>query len=271
MEESKMMQDVTLKKLRAIFDLNIYEVKIWTALLSKGVASAGELADISGVPRSRSYDVLESLEKRGFVMMKLGKPIKYMALKPEEVIKRVKKNIYERAVEHVQELDKVKGTDVYNELTLLFKQGIEKVDPTDTSGLLKGRKNVHDHLKALIGEAEKSLTIVTTAQGLFRKADALKGALKRAKERGVSVRIAAPIENVNLLPKEIKNVAEIRKYDGPNSRFVLVDGKEVVFMTSDDKDVHEAYDNAVWVRSPFFASAFEQMFDNTWQKMEKVN
>jgi len=52
-----------LKKLRSSFDLNIYEVKVWTALLSRGVAAAGELADISGVPRSRSYDVLESLEK----------------------------------------------------------------------------------------------------------------------------------------------------------------------------------------------------------------
>jgi len=46
------------------FKLNIYEVKIWTALLSRGIASAGELADISGVPRSRCYDVLETLEKK---------------------------------------------------------------------------------------------------------------------------------------------------------------------------------------------------------------
>ncbi|MEK6816001.1 MAG: helix-turn-helix domain-containing protein, partial [Nanoarchaeota archaeon] len=79
------VQESFLKKLRSAFDLNIYEVKIWTALLSRGVASAGELADISGVPRSRSYDVLESLEKKGFVIMKLGKPIKYLAVKPEEV------------------------------------------------------------------------------------------------------------------------------------------------------------------------------------------
>ena len=40
-----------LQELRKNFKLNIYEVKIWTALLSRGIASAGELADISGVPR----------------------------------------------------------------------------------------------------------------------------------------------------------------------------------------------------------------------------
>ncbi|MBR9690362.1 TrmB family transcriptional regulator, partial [Candidatus Woesearchaeota archaeon] len=51
------------------FGLNTYESKIWTALLSRGVSTAGELSDIANVPRSRSYDVLESLEKKGFVIM----------------------------------------------------------------------------------------------------------------------------------------------------------------------------------------------------------
>ena len=75
-----------LSKLRRYFSLNLYEVKIWAALLSRGVATAGELSDIANVPRSRSYDVLESLEKKGFVIMKLGKPIKYIAVPPTEVI-----------------------------------------------------------------------------------------------------------------------------------------------------------------------------------------
>ena len=56
-----------LSKLRRYFGLNLYEVKIWTALLSRGVSTAGELSDIANVPRSRSYDILESLEKKGFV------------------------------------------------------------------------------------------------------------------------------------------------------------------------------------------------------------
>ena len=65
-----------LSKLRTYFSLNLYEVKIWTALLSRGVSTAGELSDMANVPRSRSYASLESLEKNGFVVMKFGKPIK---------------------------------------------------------------------------------------------------------------------------------------------------------------------------------------------------
>ncbi len=51
-----------LNKLRQFFALNLYEVRIWTALLSRGISTAGELSDIGNVPRSRYYDVLESLE-----------------------------------------------------------------------------------------------------------------------------------------------------------------------------------------------------------------
>ena len=113
-----------LKKLRSAFDLNVYEVKIWTALLSRGVASAGELSDTSNVPRSRAYDVLESLEKKGFVIMKLGKPIKYMAIAPEEILRRVKNTIKNSATIKVDMLEKVKEEPVYKELELLYKQGI---------------------------------------------------------------------------------------------------------------------------------------------------
>ncbi|HIJ10966.1 TPA: TrmB family transcriptional regulator, partial [Candidatus Woesearchaeota archaeon] len=58
------VKDELLGTLRRHFDLNLYEVKLWTALLSRGVSTAGELSDIADVPRSRSYDVLESLEKK---------------------------------------------------------------------------------------------------------------------------------------------------------------------------------------------------------------
>ena len=35
---------------------------------------------------------INTLEKKGFIVMKLGKPIKYIAIPPTEVVDRVKKN-----------------------------------------------------------------------------------------------------------------------------------------------------------------------------------
>ena len=104
-----------LTKLRE-FGLNSYESKLWSALLSRGSSTAGELSDISGVPRSRSYDVLESLEKKGFILMKLGKPIKYVAVPPEEVIERIKKKINQETISQLNLLAKLKTTKVLDEI-----------------------------------------------------------------------------------------------------------------------------------------------------------
>tara|TARA_Y100000310_G_C20640232_1_gene793498 strand:- start:850 stop:1653 length:804 start_codon:yes stop_codon:yes gene_type:complete len=265
------VNDEFLKKLRSAFDLNIYEVKVWTALLSRGVAAAGELADISGVPRSRSYDVLESLEKKGFIIMKLGKPIKYIAVQPEEILKRVRKKIEIDATTNLKELEKVKDTNVYQEIELLYKQGIDKVEPADLSGILKGRKNLYDHIKTIIQNAESSVYIMTTEKGLVRKIDLLKSAIKKAKGNGIKVRIAAPVKELSFIPKELRELVEVRVADKDSkARFILVDGKELVFMLSDDQEVHEAYDMGVWVNTPFFTEALSQMFEITWKSFKRA-
>src|SRR6056297_4149605 len=100
------MQKDFIDKLK-IFGLNSYEAKIWVALLSRGVSSAGELSDISNVPRSRSYDILESLEKKGFIVMKIGKPIKYIAVPPTEVLERVKAKLKTKSEEQMKNIDNI--------------------------------------------------------------------------------------------------------------------------------------------------------------------
>jgi len=257
-----------LSKLRRYFSLNLYEVKIWTALLSRGVSTAGELSDIANVPRSRSYDVLESLEKKGFVIMKMGKPIKYIAVSPKEVVERVKKNMKIEAEEKVKRLEDLKNTEILGELSSLHTQGIELIEPSDLSGSIRGRHNIFNHLELMIKNAEKSVTMATTSQGLLRKLEGLKPTFEKLKKKGVKIRIAAPItKEAKLALKEIGDLAEIR-HSNSNSRFCIVDGKELIFMALDDKEVHPTYDVGIWVNTPFFASALETMFDTNWDKMK---
>ncbi len=260
-----------LSKLRRDFGLNLYEVKIWAALLSRGVATAGELSDIANVPRSRSYDVLESLERKGFVVMKLGKPIKYLAVPPAEVLERVKKNMHEEAGERLKRLEELKTTDVLNELNLLHSQGIELVEPTELSGSLRGRHNLYSHLESSIKNAQKSVTLMTTSQGFLRKVEALKPVFEKLKKKGVSVRIAAPLtKDSKGAVKELGDVAEVRHTDS-KSRFCIVDGKDLVFMVLDDQDVHPTYDIGIWVNTPFFANALENLFNDAWKGMKPAN
>jgi len=258
-----------LSKLRRYFSLNLYEVKIWTALLSRGVSTAGELSDIANVPRSRSYDVLESLEKKGFIVMKLGKPIKYIAVPPKEVLERVKKNMREDAEEKVKRLEELKKTELLGELSTLHTQGIELVEPTDLAGSIRGRHNLYNHLEHTVKNAEKSVTLMTTSKGLIRKIEGLRPTFEKLKKKGVKIRIAAPItpEAKNSL-KEISGLAEVRNVKDINARFCIVDGKDLVFMVLDDKDVHPTYDVSIWVNTPYFAKAMENMFNLAWKEMK---
>ena len=259
------VKDELLSQLRRYFDLNLYEVKLWAALLSRGVSSAGELSDIADVPRSRSYDVLESLEKKGFVVMKLGKPIKYIAIPPSEVVDRVRKNMQFNAQEKIKRLETVKGSPLLTELEALHTTGIALVDPTELSGCLRGRHNLYNHLDLLIKDAKSSVNIVTTDKGLMRKIEGLRATLEKVKKKGVKVRIAAPLTKENkTVAESIKHLAEVKHNDKVNSRFVTVDGKDVVFMTMNDKDVHPSYDIGVWVKSPYFAGALDTMFNSLW-------
>jgi sugar-specific transcriptional regulator TrmB len=262
------VKDEFLSKLRRYFGLNLYEVKIWTALLSRGVSTAGELSDIANVPRSRSYDILESLEKKGFVIMKIGKPIKYIAVPPKEIVERVKKNVRLESDERIKRLEDLKGTDVVTELNNLHTQGVEIIEPSDLSGSLKGRHNLYNHMELTIKNAESTVTIMTTTEGLMRKIEGFKPVFEMLKKRGVKIRIAAPLTK-DVIPaiKDLGNVAEIRHTDS-KARFTLVDRKEILFMLTDDKEVHPTYDVGIWVNTPFFANALEELFELAWKDMK---
>ena len=259
-----------LSKLRRYFSLNLYEVKIWAALLSRGVSTAGELSDMANVQRSRSYDVLESLEKKGFVVMKLGKPIKYLAVPPTEVLERVKKNMKKDADEKMGRLDELKNTEVLKELNTLHTQGIDLVEPTDLSGSLRGRHNLYNHLELTIRNAEESVIIMTTSQGFIRKIEGFKPVFEKLKKRGVKIRIAAPLtKDCADAMKDIKDVADVRHTDS-KARFCVVDGKEIVFMVMDDAEVHPTYDIGIWINTPFFANAIYELYDLAWKSMKPV-
>jgi len=258
-----------LSKLRQLFNLNLYEVKIWTALLSRGISTAGELSEIGDVPRSRTYDVLESLEKKGFIITKLGKPLNYIAVEPGEVVERSKKIVNKHAKVQVKKLDSLKGSELLTELETLFTQGIEFVEPSDLSGALKGRHNMYTHMESMIKNAKKSVYIMTSSKGLVRKVDSMKPALQALAKKGVDIRIAAPLDKESKsIARDLMEFSKVKSVDKIKARFCIVDNKELMFMIMDDNDVHPTYDVGIWVNTPYFAGALSNMFSMAWKNMK---
>jgi len=263
------VSETFLNKARSAFDLNEYEIKTWTALLSRNQSTAGELAEISTVPRSRVYDILESLTLKGFVIKKKGSPIRYKTVTPEEALAAAKSNALNNADNESKEFEKVKKTSSYKELENLYKEGSKTLEK-NISGLIKGRRNINAQLLSLVSKAKTSLTICTTKEGIIRKAETLGKELKKAKTRGVSVKLAAPLASLDELPAALKKITEVKNNPGKDARFIVVDNEHVLFILNNDKEVHENYDCGVWVNSSFLANGFDQFFQNSWKGMKKI-
>ena len=130
---------------------------------------------------------------------------------------------------------------------------------------------MYNHLDMMIRDAEKSITIVTTKDGLNRKLEALYPSFEKAKRRGVKIRIAGQVssDNANIV-KQLKKIGEVKDVGGLKARFVIIDSEQIMFMLLDDEKVHPNYDIGVWINTAFFAQALEQMFELAWQKFRKV-
>ena len=166
----------------------------------------------------------------------------------------------------------LKGSDVLQELSALHNQGVDFVEPSDLAGAIRGRHNIYTHLESMVKGAQKSVTLMTSSKGVMRKIDALKPELNRLKKKGVNIRIAAPLDkDSEAIVKSVSNVAEVRHSSDVNARFCIIDGKQLMFMVLNDEEVHPTYDVGVWVETPYFASAMEQMFDKNWGVMKSAS
>ncbi|MFH1521567.1 MAG: helix-turn-helix domain-containing protein [archaeon] len=251
-----------IKRLKGCFDLNIYETKVWVALLSKGISSAGEVAELSGVPRSRTYDVLESLEKRGFVIQKLGKPVKYIAIKPKTVIEKLKNNTTQYAEEKIKTLSNLKDTVEYRELEQLHKTGVEPIKNHELSTSIKGRSNLYVQMRAIMESAEKTIHLASSAYELSSKLKIFKETFDKLQKRKVDIKIMISDGDEEAQKLSKKLGVEV-KSKPINARFVISDRKELIF-TIKPTNVHEDFDYGVWINSPFFTSSLAYMFEIAW-------
>ena len=252
-----------IKKLKGYFDLNIYETKVWLALLSKGISSAGEVAELSSVPRSRTYDVLESLEKRGFVIQKLGKPVKYIAVKPRIVIEKLKNNTTKHAEEKIKTLSSLKETTEYKELQDLHKTGIEPIKNHELSTSIKGRSNLYLQMRSIMETASRTVHLSSSAFELTRKHKMFKEVFTKLKKRKVDIKIMIGDDEIEAKKLSKKLGVEIRSKP-IHARFIIADRTELIF-TIKPTSVHEDFDYGVWINSPFFTSSLAYMFDMAWK------
>ncbi len=252
-----------VNKIKEHFNLNIYETKVWLALLGKGIASAGEIAESSGVPRSRTYDVLESLEKQGFTIMKLGKPVKYIAVKPNVILEKLKLNTMKDATEKVDTLLKLKDTAEYTELEELYHTGIVPVRHEEISGAIKGKSTIYNHIKELLENAKKEVIVCTSADELSQKSRFFSSIFERLQKAGVKLRVCLSGNEKEIKKLSAKFKIKAKQID-IDAKFFIADNEQVLFLISKSNTPDEEI--AIWLNTPFFSSALSFMFNEAMKE-----
>jgi sugar-specific transcriptional regulator TrmB len=264
----------TLDELEDI-GLNMYERKIYSALLGRSVSTAGELSEMTNVPRSRAYDVLESLAEKGLVVIKSSKPMEYVAIPPEQAIENIKQQHKQELEEKLDKLEDFKDSEAVDELESLYDQGVELVDPAEMSGSLKGEHQINQHQGTMMKDAEESIKIMTSEEGLNDLRENHQGLLEESKEQGINVKVLAPVSDKNRDAYEsLKGYADVKHIGGleenlegieaPNGRVTIVDNNALTMSMTHD-DVHSTQDTAFWSKSDHMAeSMLSPVFDVLW-------
>ncbi len=191
--------------------LSKYQSQAYTALLRLGTASATELADASGVPAARIYDVLRDLEDRGYVETYESDSLRARAGNPAEVLADLRTRS-ERLTEAADEIETRWEAPALDQ---------HRVD------IVKRFETVFEHAADAIAEATTEVQVAVTPEG-FEK---LRGALTSAKANGAIVKVSIHTSGpTGELPTDAGDAAtEIRHRTLPTPFVAIVDRTTTCF------------------------------------------
>lgn len=217
--------------------LNEYESKAYAVLLELGSATAADVSKKAGVPRARVYDVLLSLEKKGFLSQELGRPVRFKAFHPETALsnlEQAKKQSFANELSQLSELKSVLGKHA---------DSMEKNSDNsagEAAFLVSGSANIEAKLKELLKSAQEEAIICTNEANAMEKARLLGRILS---ENKVSARVSfcSPLGESAELKKEFQDANVGLLKSGNSARFMVFDSKKaLLFLNHEKKDSEKA-------------------------------
>ena len=264
-----MVKERMVELLQEHFELNLYEARAYVALVAFGVLTPAELASVSEVPAPRTYDVLRSLEKKGFALSQPGKANKYRPVHPKNVLEKFIEDWQVRVKEELEAKKKAKE-ELLELMTPLIetevpKYGVERV------WVVRGIRNSTLKTQEMLEEVEKEILL---ADNGYIAAN-LDEELTKAVDRGVNVKIIVPkqllprIETSKLMDYYKEGKLELKVLDKIELPMLICD-EEVFFALEDLAARYFNYETQVWIKDFRVVELFKGKFNEYWEKAEKV-
>jgi len=231
--------------------LTEYETETYLALLQGGVLTASEVSEQSNVPYSKIYEILNALEKKGWIEVEHGRPSKYFPKPPTEALAMTKLQFEEK-------LGNWERT-VATELQPLFER--REIREKPDIWILRGELNVLAKLQEMLGNVKNEIMI---AVPLFAKpfAGVFANFLKGLHERNVKVLFMAAGNAKDWNVEELGSVADVRIRSSMFGGGVICDGKEALLMLGEDKPSLVIWSNHVGLVK-FARDYFQYLWDSS--------
>lgn len=243
------MDTETLRTTLEDIGLTQYEAEAYVTVLELGSASATEIADASGVPQARIYDVLRNLEGRGYVETYERGSLHARARDPEEVVEKL--DAYADTVTEA-------GAELRDrwEAPTVENHQVSVIRPVST---------IYDRAEEQIADAVNEIEIALTPA----KFEELREHLVAARERDVVVK--ATVTGVEELPDlDFEGaVTEARHRRLPTPFLVLVDRMAVSF--TPEESLHPRQEYGLLVNDYSLSRMFDWYFQTAfWEPWPQV-
>ena len=246
-----------------------YEAKAYIALLIGGEITPMQLAKLSGVPGARTYDILDSLEQKGFCISHPGGQKKYVAVQPKEALPRYLKNIETHFQEEMKSKKEIM-MNILGDLSRLAKQTKETTIPIEYIWTLKEMELISRGFANAVQKAEKSVKQLNRAPYAPQKIQ--HEALLEALKKGINVQQIFHIDEASITPEIYQHIqeengagAKIKFSNEVHAKVAIIDDKEVWMPLL---DVDQRSFTCLIIRHPYAASLHSHYFDLMWEKSE---
>lgn len=243
--------------------LTLSEARCYVALLETAPATAGQLADTSGVPRPKVYGTLKVLEERRFCYPSGDRVTTYRPVDPDLALGE-----WTRSREHERRLEAERDRELRAELIAMLPHPPEHVAEAgeivfELTGSLTG--TIEDY-ERLIEEAQGRIDIVHS-EPVLQGRDRWNLREVAALERGVAVRVlfaTAELADTHAWDQLVAAGGEVRVAREPPLKMVIRDdGAEALIAVPHPGDPADPY--CLLIKNADLIAPLQLRFNRQWR------
>jgi len=229
------ISDKTRRALEKI-GLTSYEIRTFTSLLKDGELTASDLSQKSGVPYSKIYEVLGTLEEKGWIGSDNSRPTKYFAKSPSTGLETTKQN-QEKNFSENQNI-------ILSELVPLYEKSGTSEKPE--IWVLSGAVNITSKILEMVESCRKEVMIAIPEAGQELVRLALPK-LRLLHDKGVEITILTSDKLDKDSTIAIKRVAKVKVKEGLFGGGIISDKRYVVILLGPERgDTKSSEIVAIW-------------------------